>query len=242
MRDDPAQRLLKILSDFQQVPNQPMLAAWASVLEVDPDDLPELLFAVAAVTALPAQLEVELRAALPEVDLELFLGWKPKVEATMQGFRNSGSSVDAIQRQYDESTLLSLRHASHALRLGGRDLPDEHLTALADALRDLDELIENSADIDEDLREFLLDLVSEMKRAVRLVRVQGIDGLQVSLERTLGALLVRAQLGKQLPEPKAGVGRKFFAVIAQLGGLISFGNSSFELGGSVIETIRAIGS
>jgi len=53
-----------------------MLSAWAAVLGVERDNLPELLHAVAAVTALPAQLEADLRAALPDNDLELFLAWE----------------------------------------------------------------------------------------------------------------------------------------------------------------------
>lgn len=242
MRDNPAQRLHDLLSAFKQVANQPMLSAWASVLGVERDNLPELLHAIAAVTTLPAQLEVDLRAALPDDDLELFLGWKPKVEAAMQGFANSGTNVDVVQNQYDDSTLLSLRHASHALQAGGRELQDDQLTMLADALQELDESISGSADIDQELQVFLLDLVYEMKRAVRLVRVQGVDGLQVALERSVGALYLRAGLGQPLPDPGSHVGRKLFAVIAQLGGVIAFGNSSFELGGNVFDALRTIGS
>jgi hypothetical protein len=160
----------------------------------------------------------------------------------MQGFANSGTSADGVQNQYDDSTLLSLRHASHALQASGRELHDDQLTTLADALHELDELICGSADIDQELQVFLLDLVYEMKRAVRLVRVQGVDGLQVALERSVGALYVRAGLGQPLPDPGSHVGRRFFAVIAQLGGLIAFGNSSFELGGNVFDALRAIGS
>jgi hypothetical protein len=243
VRDNPAERLHDLLSAFKGVANQPMLSAWAAVLGVERDNLPELLHAVAAVTALPAQLEADLRAALPpDNDLELFLAWKPKVEAAMQGFANSGTTADGVQRQYDDSTLVSLQHASHALRTSGRELQDDQLTTLADALQGLDELISGSADIDTELQVFLLDLVYEMKRAVRLVRVQGVDGLQVALERSVGALHVRAGLGQPLPDPDSHVGRRFFAVIAQLGGLIAFGNSSFALGGNVLDVLRAIGS
>lgn len=242
MRDNPAERLHDLLSAFKGVANQPMLSAWAAVLGVERDNLPELLHAVAAVTALPAQLEADLRAALPDNDLELFLAWKPKVEAAMQGFANSGTNADGVQRQYDDSTLVSLQHASHALRTSGRELQDDQLTTLADALQGLDELISGSEDIDTELQVFLLDLVYEMKRAVRLVRVQGVDGLQVALERSVGALYVRAGLGQPLPDPGSHVGRRFFAVIAQLGGLIAFGNSSFALGGNVLDVLRAIGS
>jgi hypothetical protein len=242
VHDNPAERLHDLLSSFKGVANQPMLSAWAAVLGVEQDNLPELLHAVAAVTALPAQLEADLRVALPDSDLELFLAWKPKVEAAMQGFANSGAAADGVQRQYDDATLVSLQHASHALWSSGRELQDDQLTALADALQGLDELISDSADIDPELQVFLLDLVYEMKRAVRLVRVQGVDGLQVALERSVGAICVRAGLGQPLPDPGGQVGRRFFAVIAQLGGLIAFGNSSFALGGNVLDVLRAIGS
>jgi len=97
-----------------------MLSAWAAVLGVERDNSPELLHAVAAVTALPAQLEADLRAALPDNDLELFLAWKPKVEAAMQGFANSGTTADGVQRQYDDATLVSLQHASSCLILSTR--------------------------------------------------------------------------------------------------------------------------
>lgn len=242
MHDNPAERLHDLLTAFKGVADQPMLSAWAAVLGVERDNLPELMHAVAAVTALPVQLEADLRAALPDNDLELFLAWKPKVEAAMQGFANSGTTADGVQRQYDDATLVSLQHASHALRSSGRELQDDQLTTLADALQGLDELISGSADIDTDLQVFLLDLVYEMKRAVRLVRVQGVDGLQVALERSVGALYVRAGLGQPLPDRGSQVGRRFFAVIAQLGGFIAFGNSSFALGGNVLDVLRAIGS
>lgn len=242
MHDNPAERLHDLLTAFKGVADQPMLSAWAAVLGVERDNLPELMHAVAAVTALPSQLEADLRAVLPDNDLELFLAWKPKVQAAMEGFTNSGTTADGVQRQYDDATLVSLQHASHALRGSGRDLQDDQLTTLADALEGLDELISGSADIDSELQVFLLDLVCEMKRAVRLVRVQGVDGLQVALERSVGALYVRAGLGQPLPDPVSHVGRRFFAVIAQLGGLIAFGNSSFALGGNVLDVLRAIGS
>lgn len=242
MHDNPAERLHDLLTAFKGVADQPMLSAWAAVLGVERDNLPELMHAVAAVTALPVQLEADLRAALPDNDLELFLAWKPKVEAAMQGFANSGTTADGVQRQYDDATLVSLQHASHALRSGGREIQDDQLTTLADALQGLEELISGSADIDTDLQVFLLDLVYEMKRAVRLVRVQGVDGLQVALERSVGALYVRVGLGQPLPDRGSEVGRRFFAVIAQLGGLIAFGNSSFALGGNVLDVLRAIGS
>jgi len=87
VHDNPAERLHDLLSAFKGVANQPMLSAWAAVLGVERDNLPELLHAVAAVTALPAQLEADLRAALPDNDLELFLAWKPKVEAAIAGLR-----------------------------------------------------------------------------------------------------------------------------------------------------------
>ena len=68
MHDNPAERLHDLLSAFKGVANQPMLSAWAAVLGAERDNLPELLHAVAAFTALPAQLEADLRAALPDND------------------------------------------------------------------------------------------------------------------------------------------------------------------------------
>jgi len=231
-----------MLVQFKQLPPTPStLQTWATLLGTSADDLPTLFDAASALCALPAQVEAAVRK-IPAIDEALFLAWRPKVTAALLIFANmSGNSFEAVQQQYDGETLTSLAHSAHELGRSGIELPVDQIAAIATSLRELRDLIEVSEDLDDVLRQFLLDLVAEMERAVRLVRIRGADGLEDALERTVGALAVRYQ-GK-LPEAitDTAIGNKLMAVILQVGALITVVNSSYQLGTAVDQTLRALG-
>jgi hypothetical protein len=240
-RDNPAARLHSLLIQFKQLPpDPPTLNSWAAVLDLPIDNLPELLDAAAALCALPNQVETALRT-ITDIDTDLFLEWKPKVAATLQNFTNmSGNSFLAVQQQYDSATLTSLAHAAHELGRGGTEIPADQLADLTQSVRELRGLVETSDGIEEALRQFLLDLVVEMERAVRLVRVRGVDGLEDAMEQAVGALVIR--FGGKLPEAieHKPIGEKLMTTILKFGAIVTVVNSSYQLGLAIDTSIKAL--
>ncbi len=244
MRSNPAQRLHDLLAALKTRPaNGSTVSGWAKVLDVDSDDLPLFFEAISGVTALPMQIEAQLEH-VPDLDPALFVApWKDRVDAALAGFYHMGNPLDGVLRQYDDSVLLSLRHASFALRQAGRELDLEQVPALYVSLNELEELIVTSEGLDPDLVEFLLGHVHDMKQAVQLLRVRGPEGLQASLERTVGGTLLRKAESKPVPDPSSPVAQKLQEVVLTLGAVVTLSNESIALTGSVIEGVqKALGA
>ncbi len=239
MRSDPAQRLHDLLAGLQGQPGiESTLSGWAKVFDIAKGDMPLFFEAASAVTALPTQIEAQLERD-PNLDPALFVTpWKNRVRAALEGFYHLSNPLDGVLRQYDASVLLSLRHASFALRLSGHELDVEQIPALYVALSELEDLIVNTEGLDPDLTDFLLRHVHDMKRAVQLLRVRGPEGLQASLASTVGEAVLRRAEGKPTPEPGSAVAQKLLNVILQLGAFVTFSNESIALTGTVIEGVQ----
>ena len=242
MPDNPAQHLHDMMAALKSQPgNAIVVNAIATVLEVDSTDLPTLLYGAAELAELPKQIETEL-VAIPDLNQELYLTWKPAVRAALDYLKNmAGQNMQAMGAHYNDTTLLSLRHASDVLRASSyRDIPSEQLQNLLVSIDELRQLIEESDEVDGVLQAFLLDLVEEMRRSIRLYRIHGASGIEKALERSVGALWLRYQRTSTPPPASGKVWKKFAAVLAAMGLVLTTANSAYELGSNVVEGIAQI--
>lgn len=241
MPDNPAQRLHDFLVAMQgQPPSITIGEAVGNLLGVSKEDTSTLLRAAAEIVQLPEHTCRQL-VMIPDIDEDLFLGWRPTVDHALTHLQNlSGNGITPMVSSYDAATLLGLRHASHQLKAtSARDVPREQMDELASELEALRHLIEIADQLDGSLRLFLLDLVNEMTRAMLFYRIQGADGIEGALERSLGALALRYRRNQPLPTT---ILQKFKTVFAVAVGVVGFANSSYELGGNVVDAIAEITS
>lgn len=167
------------------------------------------------------------------------MSWEASVYNALSGVYNLSNNIQAVQVTYDNATLLSLRHASHELRLAGRELPTEQLSALTTDLNELVSLIETASDVPADLRVLLLDLAQKMLRAVQLVKLHGIDGLQKAVQQCIGALVVRYPQGVPDQTKSSSAWERLLKVVSDLGLIIGTASTGYELGSSVVHTISS---
>jgi hypothetical protein len=242
MRSNPAQRLHDLLTEFKaKQPGIPIARAIGEVLDFDPDDAPVLFSAVAAISALPYQIELQLERT-PDIDHELFVSpWMSKVSAVIEQLHNVGNPVQNVTQQYDDAVLLGLRHASHALRLTGHELPtDTEVSDLLAALNDLETQVFAADDLDGEVRDFLLRHINDMRRALQLVKVHGVEGFQNAVAATAGDAVLRQIEGKPVPNPESPIGQQFNDVMTKAGLLITFSNGLIELGTKIGHGIAQI--
>ncbi len=243
MLSNPAQRLHDLLQGMRAVAHSGTIgSAWAKVLDLGPQDTAAALFAaLSEVTRLPQQVESALRA-LPDFDSTLFVDpWKKPVAGAFAQLSMLNSAATTFTSNYGETALLSLRHAAHALRLTGQEAPLEDLPALHAALNDFEAMLLDPG-LDPDLANYLLRHVDDMRRAIRLVRIQGPDVLRMSIASTVGEGVLRTVEGKPVPDPASPIGSKLSEVLTQLGAFVGFSNNAIQLGTSVAEGIKALGT
>lgn len=245
--DNAARRLHDLLEQLrQQSPGAPLLTSWATVTGIPESDLGELFAALAAFVALPDQVEVELKNKVPASGLGLYLQWQPQVNATVGAFRSPGDPTQVAQQHYTDATLLSLAHVAYRLGNENTDLGGETLANILAMLVDLDEFLTGN-EVEEPLRTFLLDLVYQMKRAVRLARVSGVDGLEDIFESTVGAVVVR--YGNEAPAT-TGDGQtawsKLVAILSVIRDVVITTDAGVDLGlhshGLIALGLRALGA
>lgn len=238
MQTNPAQRLHDHLHAFRQEanPQTTIGTLWAKVFDIPTDDFSLLFEALAELSALPSKVDQLLRQRT-SVDESLFIEpWLAPVGAAMAMSRNLGNPSVHVSGQYDEVTLLSLRHASHELRAVSKGMPDvEGIPEIYVQLSDLEDMILGSNEVEPEMAEFLLRHVDEMKKALRIVRLTGPEGVRSAIAGSVGEMVLRKVEGKKLPDPETQVGKEWSSVLTKMGEFVAFGNGAIELGTTVVD-------
>ena len=85
------------------------------------------------------------------------------------------------------------------------------------------------------MAEFLLRHIDEMKKALRLLRLTGPEGVRSAIAGSVGETMLRNVEGKPLPDPNTPVGKKWSETLTKLGQFVDFSNGAVQLGTSVLE-------
>jgi hypothetical protein len=238
MQTNPAQRLHDHPQAFRQRAENTVTigSVWVSVFDIPGDDFSLMFEALSELAALPNKVDQLLRQRAG-VDESLFIEpWLAPVKETIAASRNFGNPSTHVSGQYNEVTLLSLRHASHELRQVGHEMPDaEGIPEIYVHLSDLEDMILGSTEVDPELAEFLLRHVDEMKKALRIVRLTGPEGVRSAIAGSVGEMVLRKVEGKELPDPETPVGKKWSSVLTKMGEFVAFGNGAIELGTTVVD-------
>lgn len=190
--DNPGQRLLLLLTQAKTHMNQPTRNAWAAVFGIDANDLGEIL----SQGAMTYRLALETRAAVetyvhddPDLILQHFAG----VEQTVGNFQSMTAHPNMAQflAPYTSLAEYSLRHAASLLhrRQAEAVLSDASLTKLSEQTRELIQSVTDSPDLEDDLKLWMTDLLSEVSAALARVAVSGTAGLNRATDRLVGGIV-----------------------------------------------------
>jgi hypothetical protein len=239
--DNPAGRLHKFLADMRaQQQHLTISQALREVLSGPLTDA-EVLHAMAAAMALPAQIRAQVEEL--DDDIELLMRWERHVVGALGSGFALAQPLNTMINQYDATDLYGLEVCSKELHrhqaervIGAADL--DRLRAELDALRD--DLL--ASVLPADLRGFLLEHLEDMARALLNYQLYGIAAVERAYDRTTGALARRSDLTARLirqEDSQDSVGR-FGRFLAQVALAIAVAQSALALPSQVVDMLNAV--
>jgi len=233
---NPAARLHSILQKAfiggQHVAGGLMIEGWKEVLGIAQsiDDL-TVMSKISRVMALPHAIEREM-ARFPDIDVELYLGWKPDLAKAFRavGFNNAFGD---FKNQLSSSLLVNIRHCANELerRLPEKEIADSELAEIRQAAEALyDEVL--VANLPAPLSRFLLDRLWLLIQALDHYEITGAPGVQYALDAVVGAVITVPEVAQEAGDTKSG--QKFWGLMGKVAVALKVAKSFAEL----IDTAR----
>jgi hypothetical protein len=191
--DNPAGRLYEILDEARKRGDQlHTRQVWGSVLHVNPANNSELLPAPARLMMLVKEARQSVQE-LEEINHELYLKPFEQIERAFQHV-NLEESWQRFKSQLDDPTMVALAFCADTLsREGGEiQIDSEKLQKFQEEVNSLLEDIIQS-DINQELKDFIIRGLEEIRRAIFEYRLGGSEGLRKALEMNLGGMFFNAE-------------------------------------------------
>jgi hypothetical protein len=235
--DTPAGRLHAFLIEMRGHSNVQLRAVWAPVLGCEPADTSALIRGVVALLALPGETEAAVRR-LPNVDHELLLGWRPRVDAAMRIAHQLETTVENFKGQYTDVDTMLLQVVADQL---DRNEPPVHMEA--DAVAQATELVRQLLDALEDIeddeaRGLLIRHALRMQAALRLFRVSGAEGVREAFLDSVAALSAVSN-GRPEADERKGV-RKYWELVAFVANAFTIAGTAYQLAPGIAAVVKAI--
>ncbi|WP_273652987.1 hypothetical protein [Cellulomonas fimi] len=235
--DTPAGRLHALLVEMRGRSNTQLRGAWAPIFRCEPADTSALVQGVVAVLALPDETEAAVRR-LPNVDHDLLLGWRARVDAAMSIAHQLETTVENFKAQYTEVDTMLLQVVADQL---DRNEPPVHMEA--DAVAQAADLVGQLLDAleaidDEDARGLLVRHALRLQAALRLFKVSGAEGVREALLDSVAALSAVSN-GRPEADERKGV-RKYWELIAFVANAFTIAGTAYQLAPGVASVVKAI--
>jgi hypothetical protein len=217
--DNPAQRLLDILKSARSHQGHESIAqVWAVVFNIDKGDLPQIFYFLGLLHRVSMDVDERIKQ-LPNLNHELYLLNMPEIRQAL--------APNQLNGQWAESLRYLSPHAIRALEFCADALSKQHEeamisdTELADLTREIQDLYEYiaSANLDQQLRLVLLDLLGTMQKAVMEYRIRGAAALRDSIVHSLGTFMLNHELFKK--EKNEPAVQKFGNLLAHVTKVVS---------------------
>jgi hypothetical protein len=233
---NPAQRLHTILSRAAEVSeNIPMIEGWRRALTVatQSDDF-LVMSQVGRVFTLPEIIAKEI-ARFPDIDAELYLGWRKELEEAFRHI-NFQASFNDFRRRLSKSLLINIQFCAHELnkRLPEKEISPEELEKLREAVSTLyDEVLKS--DLPPDLFRYALDHLFLIIEALDNYSVTGATGIEMALNAVIGTVVTQHNLSKKFAE--SAVGTKFWQTMGRIAVALSLGKFGYELADTALKAL-----
>lgn len=233
--NNPAGRLHELLVAARAVsPQKGMKAIWMEVLEADGDAT--LLRRLGQVYTLPGDIRSQVKAH-PEENEELLLRPLVKVEAGLQ--LPFGAKGQQLRQTVDDAALIGLEWTSERLSQvrGEPAVAEDDLKQLQVLVQELFEEVLR-AEIDDELRTFLLRHLQTMEAAIEEVRICGVSAIRDVVEATVGGIGLRMMSrGDESSDEGNRLRTKLARVAARAALLVGLTNGAIQLGGHVYDAL-----
>lgn len=226
--DNPAGRLHDLVVAAKRIPSDKLAhEAWATLLNVEEQDTPNLLRRVGHVLEMPALIVKAVRE-VPSIDHDLHLEWMPKVEASLQNFSVNAKWQNFIQH-YDDKTTYGIRICSDVLSRHRSEsvLSDDDLQEIESLLGEVESNLE-SADLDASLRLLLRYHVAQMRVALVDYQLKGVVEIRRAFEASIGAVVLQPQSARDdLAATEAG--KSFWILLKKIALTLSVMHSLVQI-------------
>ena len=198
--NNPAGRLHAFLSEAMKITGgKPGAHAMRSILGVKENDHSGLLRYLSFVWELPGEVERRIRR-IEDLEHDTYLSWKPNVMGAFTNLNLQGP-IQNFQNQIKPDDLARLEFCDERL---SRKMPDNPVDeeALAGLLEDVSSLIGEvvDADIDHQLKEYVLRRLDAIERAIQAHKYAGTLPLREAVDAALGNIAFNREIARRVGE------------------------------------------
>lgn len=234
--ENTAGRLLGILQRAanDKQPQQPCKAVWARVFGTE--DFPRITLCLAKCSIAIERIEDEIRRLKPE-RVTLYERDFPVIRGVL--------TPDNFTGQFAGHAQALTRGPLTTLEVCATDLPkdnevsEDSLSSIRKSVDDLFAEVLAATDIDTELRDVLLRLLSQMRRSIDDFWIDGAEGIEAGLSYIVGYFFVHKELYER--NRSSAWFEKFKAIVNNLLGLVSAARMSVKIGHEAKELIEEAG-
>jgi hypothetical protein len=246
--DNAGARLFSIMSRLKEAAGQPPLTAWAMALGIQyipavPPNINaeitvtpfDVLHAINETQKLIAEVERKIRS-IEGIKLTRYLGPFSRLHAVTDVNTILAGNFHEALKAITDSDLTVLDFCAEVLERHYRE-PVVEQDQLRELLKDIDALFQEIADaeIEPDLKIFLLARIEEMRRGVVEYQIGGHERLKETLGKTFGMIMVNRDLVEaNKDEPTV---RTFGNLTGRLASLVSFTSDVASLVESAVKLL-----
>jgi len=191
--NNPAGRLFKIIQDLKKIdPHKSATDAWASVLAIEVSDTSSLLKGIGATLQLGKEITEAIKKQ--EVNQELYISYIDQVLKVFQGM-NLGSGITDTTNKIREEHIVGLRFCDELLSRTVAEkiiLEDDLKKIRSDILALIDEVLKS--DIDEYLKQYLLDKLDLLLQAVGMYNISGVKPIENAINNAIGSVAINGRI------------------------------------------------
>lgn len=199
---------------------------WSLQFSIDEKDVLEL-FVVAAELYRLSDDCVELISSIEGLDKTLFVTPIIKIRNAFS-HRNLDLSFEKVESQINGQTLYGLEFCVERVKRENYEV-ELKVKDIDDIKKDIEALIKSVTDseLPDELKVFILHCSSDIQRSLHLYKINGINGIEWTLESCIGAVMRRYEDIRVHKDNKAIM--KFFALISKIDLAISMAENTQSL-------------
>jgi len=234
---NPARWLLRIWDRLQASGEHAALAGWCVTLGLQPHD-PRVFKALSAILDMTERTTIAVKSLnLPAPVTEQMLSWRPAFNRIIQlaAANSAWRNTHALFTEGLKTSLTACAVWLDQVCASESDVRQE----IVDLSTELDSLLDavKSADVDEEFRVLLLDIIESLRRALAEYEIRGMEGVDANIGEILATVLRGRDAVKRGPK---GLWSRVWTLIdrtSKLGGLVRAGVLAVDGGRYLIEHI-----
>jgi hypothetical protein len=231
VQNNPAGRLYDILMEAKRKQGgEQTRKVLGDMFGVQATDTSQILLIWADLITLSSEAKEALNN-LENIDHEIYLKPFIKLEKVLSTI-NLNQKWQTYSAEIDENTMYGLQFCSDTLgrSIGYSSIENKQISELQKEIEELAERIINT-ELPSELKDLIINNLENLRRALVVYRINGIDGLQREFERTVGSLVLHHSEIKNLEIESAGKHpvTDVFELMEKINKVITFAKTTKEI-------------